>query len=211
MDRRCIVVAGGPWEDCGRVELQARADDYIVACDAGYANALRLGLRPALAVGDFDSYRGEVAPEIPVYTVPARKDDTDTMLGVKLGMEEGCREFVILCGFGGRLDHTVANLQTLCFLCEQGLQGSMLSERNCAWAVRNGTLRLPRMEGYHLSVFAAGGRCEGITLRGLEYPLENGTLTPATPLGVSNEFVAEQAQICVRSGTLLVIASRDAG
>lgn len=64
---------------------------------------------------------------------------------------------MIVGALGGRLDHTVANLQALCWLCTQGARGVILSADNRAWAVRDGALELPRMEGWYLSVFAARG------------------------------------------------------
>lgn len=84
---------------------------------------------------------------------------------------------MIVGALGGRLDHTVANLQALCWLCTQGARGVILSADNRAWAVRDGALELPRMEGWYLSVFAAG-ECEGVTLRGVEYPLTGGAALP---------------------------------
>lgn len=63
------------------------------------------------------------------------------------------------------------------------------------------------MEGWYLSVFAAG-ECEGVTLRGVEYPLTGARLSPSMPIGVSNEFSADTARIEVARGTLIVIASR---
>lgn len=204
---RCILVAGGPPECVPGVELAAASGDLVVACDAGYPTALRLGLTPGVVVGDFDSYGGEIAPGIEVVRTPVRKDDTDTMTGLRVAVERGFRDFVIVGALGGRLDHTVANLQALCWLCEQGARGVILSADNRAWAVKDGALELPRIEGWYLSVFAAE-ECEGVTLRGVEYPLTSYRMTPSLPIGVSNEFSAETARIEVARGTLLIIASR---
>ena len=65
------------------------------------------------------------------------------------------------------------------------------------------------MEGWHISVFAADGPCEGVTLEGLSYPLQNYRMVPSFPIGVSNEFTGVTAHIWVDQGTLLVIASRE--
>ena len=62
-------------------------------------------------------------------------------LGLRAGLEQGFREFLLVGGFGGRLDHTVANLQALGWLCRQGASGQILSNRNRAWgsSSRGGT------------------------------------------------------------------------
>ncbi len=208
-EMRCVLFSGGPVEDFDQVPFRLKAGDYVISCDRGYEAAQRFGVRPHLMVGDFDSYHGPVDPAVPVHTVPARKDDTDTLLGARIGLEKGYREFLILGGFGGRLDHTVANLQTLCFLAEQGAKGEIRANRNRAWVVRNGELALEPMEGWHISVFAADGPCEGVTLEGLSYPLQNYRMVPSFPIGVSNEFTGVTAHIWVDQGTLLVIASRE--
>ncbi|MEM1484954.1 thiamine diphosphokinase [Oscillospiraceae bacterium PP1C4] len=207
--KRCIVLSGGPVSDYDQVSLCTMPDDFIVACDAGYLAAQHFGLKPDLLVGDFDSYHGEVDPGVEVLTVPAKKNDTDTLLGIKIGLENGCREFIIVGGFGGRLDHTIANLQVLSFLCEQGAQGMILANDNRAWAIRDSEITIPRLENYHISVFAWGDTCTGVTLAQLAYPLTDYTLTPTFPLGISNEFTEDTAKISVKQGTLLIIASKE--
>lgn len=205
--RRCIVLTGGPLSDFDCVRPDIRPEDFIVACDSGYAAAKHFGLTPHLLVGDFDSLTGAIPTGIPVLRASTHKDDTDTILGLRCGLKRGCGEFLILGGFGGRLDHTIANLQALSFLCDSGAQGQILANRNAAWIVRNGTLRIPKREHFYLSVFAWDGVCTGVTLEGLEYPLTDYTMRPAFPIGTSNEFAAQEAVITVKSGTLLVVAS----
>ena len=206
---RCVLFSGGPPEDFDQVPLELGPADYVICCDRGYEAAQRFGVRPHLMVGDFDSYHGPVDPAVPVQTVPVRKDDTDTLLAVRIGLEKGYREFLILGGFGGRLDHTLANLQTLTFLAGQGARGEIRANRNRAWVVRDGALALEPVAGWHLSVFAADGPCEGVTLEGLSYPLQNYRMVPSFPIGVSNEFTSGTAHIRVRRGTLWVIASKE--
>lgn len=205
--KRCILLAGGPADDWDGAPLERLPGDFVVACDAGYESAVRLGWRPDLAVGDFDTYHGSLDDAVRVYKAPPEKDDTDLMLGIKLALREGCRDFCIYGAFGGRLDHTIGNLQALAYLCNHGARGEIRALRNRAWAVRDGSLSLPRMDGWHLSVFAWDGLCEGVCLRGLAYPLTEALLSPDFPLGVSNEFAGEQAHISVRHGMLLVVAS----
>lgn len=205
---RCVLVLGGPSTLWAGNPPQITTDDYIIACDGGYATAVTLGWKPHMAVGDFDTYRGGFAPGIEVVTAPSMKDETDAMLGIRMAISRGFRDFLIVGALGGRLDHAVANLQILSYLNAHEATGEILSADNRVWLVRNGSLTVPRIPGWYLSVFAWGGACAGVSLEGLLYPLENAVLTPEEPLGVSNEFVEAQARITVKAGSLLVIASR---
>jgi thiamine pyrophosphokinase len=140
------------------------------------------------------------------------KDDTDAMLAVRRGLDLGYREFILYGSLDGkRLDHTIANFQTLQFLCDRGAFGYLVGRDYLVTVVKNGTLEFsPEAEGI-VSLFCLGADAEGVTLQGLYYPLENGTLTSGFPLGVSNHFTGTAAQITVAKGSLLVIWDRKNG
>ena len=101
---------------------------------------------------------------------------------------------------GGRLDHTLANLQTLAFIAERGGIGYLIGKGFTAAAVRNGTLCFPAGMTGTISVFALGEPARGVYLTGLYYPLTDATLTPVWPLGVSNAFTGKAAAVAVRTG-----------
>ena len=126
-------------------------------------------------------------------------------LALAEGQRRGMTTFLIYGGLGGRLDHTMANLQLLTRLSLQGCRGFLLDRSTAVTALTGGTLTFdPRYRGT-LSLFAAGERAEGVTLTGLDYPLTDGLLTHHTPLGVSNAFLTgTPAAIRVERGTLLV-------
>ena len=132
------------------------------------------------------------------------KDDTDTMLAIKTGFERGYDRFIIYGGVGGRPDHTFANYQTLCYISRRGGRGYLCFNGYTACCITDGEMNFPAREGT-LSVFAMSGKAEGVTLRGVLYPLENTELACDFPLGVSNEFTGKPATVSVKNGTLLVI------
>ena len=188
---RCIIFCGRPVEEPDLLGLRQEPGDLVIGADGGYLTARRLGFSPGLILGDFDSAPMPPAGEA-VEVHPAHKDETDCVLAVDAGLARGFREFVILGGTGGRLDHTVANLQTLAYLVDRGARGQ-LRDRDC-W------------EGAYLSLFAMGGSC-AVTETGVEYPLEDYPLSGFYPLGVSNHIL-DTARITAR-GTLLVMLCRD--
>lgn len=207
---RCVIFAAvePSMEELAFLRTLDYAGCFILCADAGYRTALALGLRPDWIVGDFD--HGDVLPpeEYPVLRAEAAKDDTDTMLAARLAVERGYREVTLLCGLGGRLDHTLANLQTLAFLLEQGVEAAILSARDMVCLLRNGKASFPRGEDY-FSVFAYTPVCLGVTLEGFRFPLTEATVTHAFPIGVSNEIAAEEGIVTVREGTLLLIRSKE--
>ena len=177
----------------------------LIAADAGFATLQRQEVLPDLVVGDFDSLG--VVPEHPcVVRHPVEKDDTDTLLAAGIGVERGYKKFIFFGALGGLLDHTMANCQTLLWLAERGAEGYLLGEGQCVAVIKSGgKLRFSPENHGRISVFAAGDRAEGVTIRGLRYELERGCLTNSFPLGVSNAFVGREAEIAVAEGALFVL------
>lgn len=200
--KRCVIFCAGQVTSADVAAAAITEDDLIIGADRGYQRAMEHGVTPHLVLGDFDSVRRPDLPGTLVY--PAEKDDTDSMLAIRRALEQGCGEIVLLGALGGRLDHTMANLQSLVFILDHGARGWLIGEGSTATVVRDSSLTLERRECY-LSVFAMGGVCTGVTLEGVFYPLADYTMTPSFPIGVSNRFVAEQAVITVEHGTLLVM------
>ena len=178
--------------------------DYVIAADRGDDSLMAYGVNPDLVVGDFDSL-GEVPNHPNVIQLPAEKDDTDMVFALRQGLDLGYRRFVMLGGVGGRLEHTLGNLQLLDWLASQGAQGFLAGEKTVATAVRSGTLTFPAAMSGYLSVLCNSGTARGVTLRGLKYPLERYTMTGSFPLGVSNQFLGQPASVSVEDGCLLLL------
>ncbi len=201
--KKCIIFCAAEFDSLAE---PIQPDDFIIAADGGLLHTQALGIAPQAILGDFDSL-GYVPEGAAVF--PVEKDDTDAMLAVRLGLQRGFTEFVIYGGLEGpRLDHTVANFQTLQFLADQGARGTLVGKNQMVTVVKNGSLEFPTSAEGIISLFCLGADATGITLRGLQYPLENGTLTAGFPLGCSNHFIGKNSEISVKNGSLLVIWER---
>jgi len=66
-----------------------------------------------------------------------------------------------------------------------------------------------RSYGSIVSVFCLGADARGVTIEGLDYPLENGILSAGFPLGVSNEYAGDEAVVTVKDGALLIVQTDD--
>lgn len=200
---KCIIFCAGGFS--GLAE-PAKPEDLVIAADGGLVHTEQLGITPQLILGDFDSL-GYIPAGAQVF--PAEKDDTDAMLAARAGLDRGFREFVIYGGLEGpRLEHTVANYQTLQFLADRGAEAYLVGENQMVTVLKNGTLRFSADAAGYLSLFCMGNDAKGITLEGLKYTLTDGSLTAGFPLGVSNQFVGQAASVTVKDGSLLVIFDR---
>ena len=202
----CVIFCAGGFNG-----LVAPVDEteYLIAADGGLTHMQKLGLTPNMILGDFDSL-GYVPQGAQVF--PVEKDDTDAMLAARKGLELGCKRFLLYGSLdGGRLDHTVANFQTLQFLTDRGAEGYLIGCDYIATVVKDGAVTFEENCEGVLSVFCMGRDAEGVTIKGAKYELENGSLSAGFPLGVSNQFVGEKVRICVKNGSLLVLYHRKNG
>lgn len=204
MEGICYIVGAG--EDYG-LDFQPRKEDFIIAADGGYARTLAAGIRPDLIIGDFDSL-GRIPKEDRVITLPVVKDVTDTYAAIEQGKIRGYRHFMLYGCTGGRIDHTVANVQTAAELAGQGMTCRIVDKTQIITALCDGTMEFgPEHRGF-VSVFSHTDRCTGVTLKGLKYELENAELSNRFPLGVSNEFLGIPATVAVSEGVAVLVYER---
>lgn len=200
--RRCFIFAAGSFY--GLRERPA-PEDLVIAADAGYRICRQEGLCPDLLLGDFDSMEPP-AGFAHVRRLPVEKDDTDTLAALRAGLEEGRDTFYIYGGTGGkRLDHTLANLQSLLFLRRRGARGYLYGDDFVWTVIEDEALTVERTVEWGLfSAFCLGDRAEGVDEEGFQYPLRDALLAPDFPLGVSNHILEPRARITVRKGALAV-------
>lgn len=203
---KCIVFCAAEFD---RLACPIEPEDYVIAADGGLQHTQALGIEPQEILGDFDSL-GYIPQDARVF--PVEKDDTDAMLAARRGLALGFREFLYYGSLDGkRLDHTVANYQTLQYLADHGARGYLVGQDFLVTVVKEGRIFFPEGTEGVISVFCLGADARGVSLRGLYYPLEGGTLTAGFPLGVSNHFTGAPAEISVEAGSLLVMWERKNG
>ena len=184
------------------------ADALVIAADGGLRHTQALGLTPDIILGDFDSL-GYIPADSRVY--PVEKDDTDAMLAVRVGLEQGCGRFLFYGAMDGpRLDHTIANFQTLAFLATHGARGWLIGRDYIATVLSGESIEFSENASGIFSLFCLGASAE-VSIEGLHYPLSRGRLTPDFPLWVSNHFVGTPARITVHEGMVLALWDRKNG
>lgn len=179
-------------------------DDYVIAADGGYRHVLRFQLVPDLIIGDMDSI-DTIPDDIEICRLPSEKDDTDTLAAIKTGLKRGYKRFYIYGGIGGRLDHTLANLQSLVYLSKHHARGFLFDEKTVTTAITDGEMEFDEKHRGIVSVFSMDGTALGVNETGLKYTLRHSVIHSDFPIGVSNEFTGEKSVISVESGTLIII------
>ncbi len=216
--RRCVIITSyqsAPIKE----SFQFMDDDYIICADGGYSFALAEGIHPDLIIGDFDSIdaasmkeavdRSTSGSSCQIIQLAKEKDDTDTLYCIKHGIAHGFEQFVVLGGLGGRLDHTIANLQAMSYAIDQHSSIWFLDGKNRATMRNPGTISIDEIHGSKISLMAFTDYCEGVSIQGVKYPLENDLLDHSFPLGISNEFLEKKIEVSHKSGKLLIILSQD--
>ena len=181
--RTCLILSGAP---C-KAPLHLPKADCVVACDRGYGYARQLSLKPDLIIGDFDSYDGVLPKDVPVVRLPVRKDDTDTGYALRYAVEQGYDDVYVAFALGGRLDHTLANLQSAAAAAERGARVTLYGDDVLIYVVGGGKLQLFVEEDQALSVFALTDQATDVTIEGADYALAHATLRNDYPVGVSNQ------------------------
>lgn len=202
-----VIVAGGePVGESVREEIPDPA--WVVAADSGLDQALRLGWRVDLVVGDLDSASPAALaayPGVPIQRHDPDKDATDLELALRaVAAHPDMDRVVVVGGNGGRLDHLLANAAVLASPEFAHLQVEWVAGAARTHVVHH-LARLHGHPGEPLSLLAAGGPALGVTTQGLRWALRAEDLLPWSSRGVSNQFLGSVATVSLQSGTLLVV------
>lgn len=203
--KTALVITGGYCNITRTRRLLPDRADLIIAADSGYATAQKLGIKPDVVLGDFDSYGGTLPNGMETVCAPREKDDTDTMLACEYARERGCDCITIIGGTGGRIDHSLSNIFYLENLRRNGVRVRLTDGENSVSVLIDETVTVDDTGGYY-SVLALD-KCV-VTEYGCKYPLERATLVRERPYAVSNEVVGGRATVTVEGAALLITSRK---
>jgi len=209
---RAVIFVNGEVNDYATLARWLRPDDYRIGADGGTRHILALGLRPDVIVGDLDSVGAQVVAELEAAGVaverhPVTKDQTDLEIAIERALKDGADEVLLVAALGGRLDQTLANLL---ILGQRDWPAPVrLAEGNEVAEILHGgeELQILTLPGSIVSAIPLSATVTGITYTGLQYPLENATLTLGSTRGISNAVATSPATIAIDGGILLVISA----
>ncbi len=139
---------------------------------------------------------------------PKDKDFTDGLVALNKAIELKADTIALLGCIGNRIDHILGNLGFLEICLKNNIKAYIKDENNEIFLTDKNISLKPRKPDY-FSLQAYGSNVEGVTLFNAKFPLENYTLKMGDTLTTSNEFTDKELHIHIKSGTLIVIISKD--
>lgn len=201
----CYIFGGAKIENYGFIKIPN--DSFIIAADSGISHLKGFGAEPNIIMGDFDSCEFPTEYNCEIVRFKPEKDDTDLMIAVKKALSLGFDKIFILGATGGRFDHTIAALQTLEYIYEHGSYGAIFDENNAVYIQGVGKSRYKADKNCYFSVLSLTDESV-VSISGTKYELQDSVIARSFPLGVSNEFVKEYAEIELSKGKVLIIYSK---
>lgn len=204
-----LILADGEWRGAARLQDLAMSAGRILAADGAWAKAIADGIPVDTVIGDLDSLTSKqrealLDADVEVHAYAPEKDLTDLELAVDIALAGGPRRLIVFGAFGGRIDHTLANVLMLEKAVARGVDVELIVGEETAWLIRDGfTLPIGR-PGDRVSLIPLSDEAV-VRTEGLAYPLDDETLARASAHGVSNVIETLPVRIALRSGTLLVV------
>lgn len=205
--KRCVIISGAPENDVGYY-LDYLNEAFVICADSGYSKLLKCNGSADLLIGDFDSsecpkdFKGEIIRLNP------RKDDSDTFHCVTEAVKRGYNKIIILGAIGSRLDHTYANILSLVYCFDRGIDCVLINSDNEV-SVKSGEFIIKKDNYKNFSMFALFEKCNGLTISGSLYDLKDYELSPDNQLNLSNGFKNDFVKVSIKSGKILLILSND--
>lgn len=208
---KAVIFANGTIDNS---DSAISGNDLIIAADGGTQHCLSLGITPDVVIGDLDSLTADNINELQIANVeiiryPAKKDQTDLELALKLAIDRGADEIVVFGAMGGRWDMSIANIL---LPAEQNLSNAtirIIDGRHEIMLLRAGKeMIFHGKKGDIFSLIPLGRDALGITTIGLEYPMKDDLLRLGSSRGISNLFIENSATVSLKQGLLLCVHIR---
>ncbi|MFC0188940.1 thiamine diphosphokinase [Fictibacillus aquaticus] len=215
MQHKILIAAGGPeeyWPDLGGTK-----NTIYCGADRGVFSLVKRGITPDYAFGDFDSVTVEekktfMKKKTVVFEYEEEKNETDLELALDWAVRQKPSLITIIGATGGRLDHSLINVQMLLKGAEYGVKTVLKDRQNEIELFFPGTYTLTRKElegACYVSFLSYSEKVEGLTLEGFKYPLSSAVLHAGSSRCISNELAEKNGTYSFNAGILMMVKSRD--
>ena len=205
-DIRHVLVLGGRAPEPSWLRRVAESKE-VWAVDSGVDACMAAEVIPDHVLGDFDSIGDEARrwiaglnPDVSVY--PEDKDYTDFQLCLQ--RVEGA--LLVTGCWGGRFDHTFSNVFSALQNREWNADIRLFADENEILVPMTGNSTLSILPGgkppFAVSLLPLTAVCEGVSIAGVKWPLNNVLLEQKKPYAVSNVFEEREVFVSQKAGTL---------
>lgn len=211
MDETVIVVTGA--EPLRDDVVAALPHGIVIAADGAFDHARAAGLTPAGLVGDLDSISADGLAWAEQHATIQRhdpdKDHTDTELALATAVDFNPARLIMVSGGGDRLDHTFAALGALghSSLTSVPVVEAWWGSQHARVLHGPGKLAFDVVPGTTISLLAMHGRCKGLSITGVQWPLDADRLAPLVGRGLSNIATDGHVEITVLEGVVTIFTS----
>ncbi len=209
------IVGGGPLANIPTLKSYVSEIDIWIGADEGASYIVNEDLPLHTAIGDFDSVTEDELQQLSVKAgdikvFPKEKDETDLELAIRHAIKLRPSIILFFGVTGGRIDHTLINIQLLYSLIKKGVRTKIIDTLNVIELYEPGDYKVNHSSTYpYISFIPMSETVKGISLRGFYYPLEDKTVQWGETLCLSNKLLLENGNFSFDDGILILIKSRD--
>lgn len=210
------IIANGPVQYVPDLKQYESKIDLWIGVDRGTLKLIENNIKIDYAVGDFDSINDKQKAIISQYVktldeYPSKKNETDLEIAIQKAFELRPRKIFLFGVTGGRIDHTIINIQLLETILERNIRGIIVDKWNYVELTKRGTHSIIKNEQFpYISFIPYTDNVEGITLSGFYYPLNDYRLQKGSTRCISNALNSSKGTLSYKKGKLLIVQSTDA-
>ena len=204
---KAIILCDGELPDSSLLKNIISDSDLFIAADGGANTAKNLRLFPDVIIGDLDSYRptGNENAEVIHDTDQETNDLEKALLYAK---KNHYSDITVFGATGERLDHTLKNLSVMKQFNNQ-FDTLLFKDQYSDIFLINSPFKKHLPVGTSISLFPLSGRVDGITTKGLKFPLTDEYLENGIRDGTSNQTVEKKVEIEFKNGDLLLFINHN--
>lgn len=200
---KAVILCDGDVPQKKIIEKELFNAAIFITADGGTYHAQKYNLEPDVIVGDLDSYKltGNESAKI---IKDEDQETNDLEKALSFALNNSVTKVAVFGATGKRLDHTLKNLSVL-LQFEPKFDEIIFMDDYALMKIIHSPFSENFEPGTILSLFPLSGKVEGVTTKGLKYPLKNEDLENGIRDGSSNEAVEKTVEIEFKKGDLLLL------
>lgn len=200
---KAVILCNGDIPKKTIIDGELSDSDLLIAADGGAYHAQKLDIQPDVIIGDLDSYK-ITGHETATVIKDEDQETNDLEKALSFALKKSADKVIIFGATGKRLDHTLKNLSVL-LQFDPHFESIVLMDNYAVMKIVQSPFKGTFEPGKILSLFPLSGKVEGITTKGLKYPLKNEDLENGIRDGSSNETIEKTIEIEFKKGDLLLL------